>query len=372
MQPYLMDNCKLDFISNLYSETLLPVLITDENLKVIWSNDNSLLQRFGNTDLSEIFVFDSQESSSLLSVKINEEIQNVSIFNVKENDKTEGYIIKFLSVYDSKRFFVNERYLNSLMLFFSMLRNNISGIVSISAMLQSSLEEKEMYDELGYLNIQMNYCYKILAETVNSSEMSRYFSNIFNIKKLDLGQYLTKITDYAVNIIRDPNLSITCKCEDDVFINIDSDRFLVAIMNIIINSIQYNISEHKEIKVTLKKSDAYASISISDNGIGISKDIIDELLEIIDENDIIVDQSIKTGKGYANGYDVISKFCKAFGCKILISSKEDEGTTVMLRIPLAINDSYPEHLQSETADYLINRFSNVYLLVSKACQIKYI
>ena len=350
-----MDNCKLDFISNLYSETLLPVLITDENLKVIWSNDNSLLEELSNTDLSEIFVFDSQESSSLLSVKINEEIQNVSIFNVKENDKTEGYIIKFLSVYDSKRFFVNERYLNSLMLFFSMLRNNISGIVSISAMLQSSLEEKEMYDELGYLNIQMNYCYKILAETVNSSEMSRYFSNIFNIY-----------------IIRDPNLSITCKCEDDVFINIDSDRFLVAIMNIIINSIQYNISEHKEIKVTLKKSDAYASISISDNGIGISKDIIDELLEIIDENDIIVDQSIKTGKGYANGYDVISKFCKAFGCKILISSKEDEGTTVMLRIPLAINDSYPEHLQSETADYLINRFSNVYLLVSKACQIKYI
>ncbi len=372
MQLYLMDNSKLNLISNLYSDTLLPVLITDENLKVIWSNDSSLLEKLGNTDLSEIFIFDNEESSLTLSVKINKEIHNVGIFNVKENNKTEGYVIKFLSVYDSKRLFCNERYLNSQMLFFSMLRNNISGIVSISSMLQSSLESKEMYDELGYLNIQMNYCYKILAETVNPSEMSKYFLNIFNIKKLDLGQYLTKITDYVINIIRDPNINITCKCEDNVFINIDSDRFLVAIMNIIINSIQYNISELKEIKVSLKKSDEYASISISDNGIGIPKDVIEQMLKIIENNDIIVDQSIKTGKGYAGGYDVISKFCKAFGGKILISSKEDEGTTVMLRIPLANNDSYPEHLQSETSDYLINRFSNVYLLVSKACQIKYI
>lgn len=367
-----METHKLNLISNLYAENLLPVLITDETLKVIWSNDKSFVDRLNLADLSTIIDADCLDNTVLIPVKIENQMYNLGVLKIAEKSVVEGYIIRFISLNDTKNIIMNENYINSHISFFSLIRNNVSGIVSMASLLQSSLEQREMYEELEYLNLQINYCYKLLASTVNPSEMTKYYFNIFNTKKLDVGLYMTKITDYVNNIIRDPKVNISCKCEDGVIINIDIDRLLVAVMNIIINSIQYNISESKEIKVTVKKAGEYAVVSITDNGIGISQETINSMLNNLENHKFIVNQSIQSSRACSSGYDVLSKFCKAFDAKIIISSREDEGTTVCLRIPCANESTCPEHLQSDTADYLINRFSNVYLLVSKACQIKYI
>jgi signal transduction histidine kinase len=366
-----MNSNKLNLLIDLYTDANLPVLITDKDLKVIWKNNNSFLGNLDITDLSLFLEFEINENTAIVPVAIEEDNFILNVFRITEKGDTEGFIITCLTYSDIKKMNLNKNYIDNQISFFSSIRHNVSGIVSVASLLQRSLEDKEMYDELEYLNLQINYCYKILADSVNPTEVTKYFYGLYNIRKLDAGIFIKDVIGFLNNIIRNPDVNITYTCEDNVKINIDSDRFLIALLNIIINAISYNISEKKEIKISLKKSDGFANLLISDNGIGIPDAVVNNVMNSNCCSNKAYSKE-KIGSSICGGLEVVSRFCKAFNCKMMISTKENEGTTIALKIPLAYDNEYPEYLNSDTAEYIINRFSNIYLLASKVCQIKYI
>ena len=75
---------------------------------------------------------------------------------------------------------------------------------------------------------------------------------MYNIRKLDVGNFIKDIVGFLNIIIRNPEVELTYSCEDDVKINVDSDRFLIVLLNLIINAISYNISKQKKLRYLLK------------------------------------------------------------------------------------------------------------------------
>lgn len=365
-----MNSHKLNLLIDLYTDSNLPVLITDKDLKVIWKNNNSFLDNFNISDLSSFLNVEIDDNTVSIPVTIEDDTFVLNFLMIKDNGVVEGYVITFFTYWDIKKMNLNKDYMDNQISFFSSIRHNVSGIVSVASLLQRSLEDKEMYDELEYLNLQVNYCYKILADSVNPTEVTKYFYGLYNIRKLDVGNFIKDIVGFLNIIIRNPEVELTYSCEDDVKINVDSDRFLIVLLNLIINAISYNISETKEIKISLKKCDGYANLLITDNGIGIPDEVVNNVMSNNNGSKDCIKQKI--GSSICGGLDIVSRFCKTFNCKMMISTKENEGTTIALKIPLAYDNEYPDYLKSDTSEYIINRFSNIYLLASKVCQIKYI
>ena len=83
-----------------------------------------------------------------------------------------------------------------------------------------------------------------------------------------------------------------------------------------------------------------------------------------------VHQNADNNLGY--GFNVIDLFCKAFNANMYISTKQNFGTTISIKIPLSKEDDHPKYLESKTVEYISNRFSNIYVSISLITMINYI
>ena len=73
---------------------------------------------------------------------------------------------------------------------------------------------------------------------------------------------------------------------------------------------------------------------------------------------------------FGSGYRVIYAFCEAFNCNLIISTKENQGTTVSIRIPTS--EEAESDVNERVQDIISNRFSNLFVILSKICPISII
>ena len=191
-----------------------------------------------------------------------------------------------------------------------------------------------------------------------------------NIVKLNAGKFLKEIVSYISSLLRGTDITVTFSCEENVYINIDTDRLISVLMNLIVNSVKNNIEEKKEVKILLKSVNNYAVLTISDNGNGLSATDLSDIYKNtfsginISGND--------ENKKFEHGFQVLNSFCRSFNATMYLSTKENYGTTVSLKIPLSSEEDIPEYLESKISDYMLNRFSNIYISISQIATINYI
>jgi len=92
---------------------------------------------------------------------------------------------------------------------------------------------------------------------------------------------LNIVRDYIkIVLIRNPNI-LTFKCDiDDNLLNLQIPK--MTLQTLVENSIKYGIKDMGQpinISITAKKKDEFAEIIVEDDGVGISKDIIDRIMK---------------------------------------------------------------------------------------------
>lgn len=291
----------------------------------------------------------------------------MAVLPILEDATTVGYIFRFVTVKDAVNHWINKDYASSQIVFFSHLRAQISGIISAATILHDSLERMELYDDLKILNRQVNYCYKILASLLNPAEISKYAFGLHNVAKINASVFVKDILQMIGALLRGSNVTFEYNADDDAFIDVDADRFVVLILNAIVNAIQYNIEEVKVIKISVRKTADSCILSFSDNGVGISED---KMAQIFGTKSCI-NHGEQEEKRQGLGHRVYEYFCKTFNAVPNITSKENFGTTLSFKMPLSNSNDIPEFAESKTTDYLTNRFSNVYVAISDIVQINY-
>lgn len=105
------------------------------------------------------------------------------------------------------------------------------------------------------------------------------------------------------------------------------DLLQTLLLQLITNSIKY--SEHGLIQVKAETSDNIVSVTVIDDGIGISQPMIEELLK--SNKNVVIEEHELKGQGF--GFLIIKDMLKLLHGNISISSRLNEGTSITIVIP---------------------------------------
>ena len=188
----------------------------------------------------------------------------------------------------------------------------------------------------GYVDILMKcndkdrkiYLQIIKDEIKRSLKIINDYSNnnIDKIDKeeLDLTILYEDINNTLNNLLVKNNSEIIFLDDDELYLNADYNKLKQVFINILKNSYEAKSNNKLIIVVKTNELDDHYEISITDNGIGMSKEELDN-----------IEEEYYTTKSYGTGLGVpyIKKIIELHGGDVEYLSKKDIGTKVLIKLP---------------------------------------
>ena len=180
---------------------------------------------------------------------------------------------------------------------------------------------------------------------LNSKNLSKLMTDLLDVQKIEIGQLrISKARNNLADIIRGmvenmkPNIEkchmeILTHLQPDLFCTCDSLRIDQVIHNLINNAIDFCPKNHGKIFIKLHAEGKNAKIIIKDNGVGISKNKLDQIFVKFYQ----IDTSITREHGGSGlGLVVCKGIVEAHGGKIWAESEgEGKGAEIHIMLPLA-------------------------------------
>lgn len=153
---------------------------------------------------------------------------------------------------------------------------------------------------------------------------------VLNIETVDVNELMEVVLKRLKPIAPKNNIEIIFESMRPVTASIDRVKFIIVLTNIIENAIKYN---HPEgwVKITLNADHKFFYVDVSDSGIGIPEECKDQVFERFYRVDKA--RSRETG-GTGLGLAITKNIVLLHKGTIKFYSKENEGTTFNIRIPL--------------------------------------
>lgn len=208
------------------------------------------------------------------------------------------------------------------------LRTPLAIIKGTLEVLVRKPREKQEYEE------KINFCINevnrlnhlidellLLARFENQKQNNKIESVYLNAIVLDsLSRYSEKI--------KDNGLVINSQFDNDYYIQSDYYLMSIIINNLISNAIKYSKSKGT-VSIDLKTENKQTIVTISDNGIGISKDDLAKIFNSFYRANHTLNPAIK---GTGLGLSIVKRLCDLLNISVEVSSSEKVGTTFELRI----------------------------------------
>ena len=153
---------------------------------------------------------------------------------------------------------------------------------------------------------------------------------VLNIETVDVNELMEVVLKRLKPIALKNNIEIIFESMRPVTASIDRVKFIIVLTNIIENAIKYNHSEGW-VKITLNADHKFFYVDVSDSGIGIPEECKDQVFERFYRVDKA--RSRETG-GTGLGLAITKNIVLLHKGTIKFYSKENEGTTFNIRIPL--------------------------------------
>lgn len=244
------------------------------------------------------------------------------------------------------------------------LSNIFAGISTIAQM--SEVQQNERLHELAQ-QINLNG-YHMLRFTIDFTSYLRFIlgNEDYCPALLDLTELLKRLSQAAGMLTESIGIPLILNIpESPVQILSDDSMLTHALLHIISNCCHFT-KEDNSVHITLTTDDSRALLTIKDNGLGIPQEVIAKVCEPFFSYDHEGMPMAGSGLGLAVAHQIIAQHHGTFA----ISSKENEGTTVAISLPL-IGEQDELVLKSPTpaADMLRDRFSMLHIILSDSCGI---
>ncbi|WP_285768078.1 cell wall metabolism sensor histidine kinase WalK [Peribacillus sp. SI8-4] len=181
-----------------------------------------------------------------------------------------------------------------------------------------------------------------LSVTQNETErMIRLVNDLLQLSKMDSKDYrlktgwvnFNKFYDHIIDRFEmTKNDDITFKRDlpkEAYFVDIDEDKITQVLYNVISNSLKYS-PEGGQVTFRARASDGFIVVSITDQGVGIPKNVIDKIFDRFYRVDKARARNLGgTGLGLA----IAKEMVVAHGGKIWAESVDGKGTTVFFTLP---------------------------------------
>ena len=190
---------------------------------------------------------------------------------------------------------------------------------------------EELYQEfMSDITAEIDRENKIITDLLSLVKMDKKAADV-NITHMDINQLLEDILKRLRPIADKRNIDLILDCFRPVEADVDEVKFTLAISNLVENGIKYNVDDGW-VRVSLDADHKYFYITVADSGMGIPEDSIERIFERFYRVDKSHSKEIGgTGLGLAITKSSIAMHHGA----IKVFSREGEGTTFSVRIPLS-------------------------------------
>ncbi len=170
----------------------------------------------------------------------------------------------------------------------------------------------------------------IITDLLSLVKMDKKASDL-NIESANINELLEQVLKRLRPIADKQKVDLTLDSFRPVNAEIDKTKMTLALSNLVENGIKYNKPEGGWVRVSLNADHKYFYVTVADSGIGIPKEAQDHIFERFYRVDKSHSREIGgTGLGLAITKSAIVMHRGA----IRVTSKEEEGTTFSVRIPL--------------------------------------
>lgn len=212
------------------------------------------------------------------------------------------------------------------------LRTPLNGIIGISEALidgSTGILAEETQRKLSLIVI----CGKRLSHLINDIlDFSKIKKKNFDlvIKNVELKESVETVLNLTKPFILGKKINIINETAQDIYVKADSNRLQQILYNLIGNAIKF--TERGEIRISVKETEGFAEVRISDTGIGISQEKYDDIFKSFEQGDGSIAR--KYG-GTGLGLSITRNLVNMHGGKIWVNSVVGEGSTFVFTIPIS-------------------------------------
>lgn len=155
------------------------------------------------------------------------------------------------------------------------VRNPLSNIMLSSDQLEQVVDNPEAKTCLDIINRNSKRIGNLITELLNSSRRDPV-----SVEKKSLQTILNETLEAAVDRIKLRNIQLQRNyLTEPAWVMADNEKLKIAFLNIIINAIEAMPLQEGKLTVFIKKKDQQYTVSIEDNGCGISDEDISQVFE---------------------------------------------------------------------------------------------
>jgi len=219
------------------------------------------------------------------------------------------------------------------------LQNPIYAIVSIADFMEQNKDILNQTQILDFCSQIHTSAQSINCLLENLLEWSRMKIGQIKIqpRRLALVKEISEAMYQNSKHARDKDIELVIDVGDDFLLCTDQRMLASVLRNVISNAIKYS-DYGQRVLIRSAREDNESVITISDNGVGMSRMKLAALFRI-DEDIDSLGTANETGSGL--GMILVKTFLDRLGAKIKVESKVGKGTAVTIRIPDLVMDEYP-------------------------------
>ncbi len=220
--------------------------------------------------------------------------------------------------------------------FFSIIAHDLKNPFSVLLSVTEALLEgfRQMSDEEKNIAIQRihksaNLLFNLLDNLLQWS-MAQTGRLTFHPEKADLRTIVYGTVSLLRMNAENKHINLSTDIPDQSYVHADVDMIKTVVRNLLTNAIKFN-AEGGKVEVTAKKKKGYYEISVSDSGIGLSKEDQEKLFRIDVKN-----KTIGTSKEKGTGLGLIlsKEYIEKNGGSIRVESKPGKGSSFIFTLPV--------------------------------------
>lgn len=284
-----------------------------------------------------------KRTSTLLDFRILRPDQSEKWIRIKVYPILDGKQIEYLTGVMEDDSFRKSSFLNMEKVngwkdsILEILAHDLRGPISTVAMLTSAIDQKvegaekqqilnwtKTIREISERNI------KLIHSLLRKESLDTIAAQV-NKERIDLVWEIGEVMKIYINAELETarHFEFT-HSQDKIFAQIDSMKFLQIINNLVSNAIKFT-NVNGLIRVHIEKLEKSALITVSDNGIGIPKNLQPLIFHKYTE---AARQGQDGQETVGLGMWIVKSFTEAQGGRVWFESEEDKGTKIYLELPL--------------------------------------
>ena len=198
---------------------------------------------------------------------------------------------------------------------------------TLEVLIRKPRNQTEYLEKINFCISEVDRVNNLVSQLLLLARFENHKQNIKH-EEVSLNAIFLDVLSRYSDKIKNKGITVKHHFSEDYIIK--SDNYLVSIVigNLISNALKYS-NQNGEISIDLSNDDSTIIVSIFDNGIGISKENINRVFDPFFRSEPNEHPEVK---GTGLGLSIVRRICILLDIDIKISSIENSGTTVILRI----------------------------------------